>query len=118
VIVSQGSFYFIDFEHASQLTDILTATANEVGTFARRVIRDLGPEHTRSVIERLLAAYQYDGEIFDKVEELTFGRPFQPLHRIKDRLRRLKNSRSVTRYDVADCIKQLRDCSAAVQPAS
>jgi tRNA A-37 threonylcarbamoyl transferase component Bud32 len=116
IIVSNGDFYFIDFEHSSKKTDSTSATANEVGTFARRVIRDLGVEHSRSVVERLLVAYHYDGEIFDKVEDLTFGRPFQLLHRIKDRLRRLKNSRSVTRYDVADIVRLLRGSPMGAKP--
>ena len=118
IIVSRGDFYFIDFEHAPKITDIAAAIANEVGTFARRVIRDLRAEHTRCVVERLLAAYHYDSEIFDKVENLTLGRPFQPIHRITDRLRRLKNSRAVTRYDVADSIRLLRRRSMHPQSAN
>ena len=116
IIVSGRDFYFIDFEHSSKMADITSATANEVGTFARRVIRDLGVEHSRSVVERLLAAYHYDSEVFDKVEELTFGRPFQSLHRIKDRLRRLTNSRTVTRYGVADFIRLLRGSPMGAKP--
>ena len=118
ILVSRADFYFIDFEHASKITDIASAIANEVGMFVRRVIRDLGMEHRLIVIERLLTAYHYDAEIFDKVEELTLGRPYQTLHRIKDRLKRLKNSRSVTRYDVVDSIRQLRRRSASGQPAN
>ncbi len=116
IIVSGSDFYFIDFEHSSKITDIASAVANEVGTLARRIIRDLGTERTRSVIESLLVAYHCDREIFDKIEHMTFGRPFQPLHRIKDHLRRLMNSRSVTRYDVADSIKALRSSSTKAQP--
>lgn len=117
IIIRSGDFYFIDFEHRSKLTDSARAMANEVAMFAHRVIRDLGVEHRRSVVEALLAAYQFDSEIFDKVEDLTLGRPLQLIHRIKDRLRRLKNSRSVTRYDVADCIRQLRRSAVVQQPA-
>ena len=117
VILNADGFCFIDFEHSTRLSDVGTAIANEVATFARRIIRDLGVEHSRSVMVRLLAAYHHDREIFDRVEALTFGRPWQWLHRIKDQVVRWKNTGTVTRYHVADLIRQLRPRPDAVQAA-
>jgi tRNA A-37 threonylcarbamoyl transferase component Bud32 len=114
LILRSGKQYFLDFEHSSRITEVSLAIANEVGTFVRRAIRDLGGEHCRAVIERLLSAYRNDAEIFDRVEALTLDRPFQPLHRLKDRWKRLRNARVVTRYDVVDCLRRLRARPAGV----
>ncbi len=108
IILGDGRIFFIDFEHISKPLDITTAVAKEVATFARRVIKNLGARYTSEVITLLLDAYQYNGAIMDKVEELTFGRSFQLLHRFKDHVKKRKDPELVSRYDVAETIKLLR----------
>jgi tRNA A-37 threonylcarbamoyl transferase component Bud32 len=113
IILSDGRIFFIDFEHISKPLDITTAVAREVATFARRAIKNLGVGHTGEVITLLLVAYQYNGAIMDKVEELTFGRSFQLLHRFKDHVKKRKDPELVSRYDVAETIKLLRSNPAS-----
>jgi len=108
VILNQEVIWFIDFEHISKTQDVLTGVGKEVATFARRVIKDFGIEHTDEVIHALLQAYQFNPAIMNKVEELTFARPFQFLHRLKHGLRKKTRARLVTRYDIADAVRNLR----------
>lgn len=108
IILNQGVIWFIDFEHISKPQDILTGVGKEVATFARRVIKDLGIEHTNQVIQAMLQAYQFNTAIMNKVEELTFARPFQFIHRLKHRLRKKTQAGQVTRYDIADAVRDFR----------
>lgn len=108
IILDQGAIWFIDFEHIAARQDVLAGVGNEVATFARRVIKDLGIAHTSAVIRALLEAYQFNDTIMDKVEELTFARPFQFMHRLKHALRKRTQAKQVTRYDIADAIRNLR----------
>lgn len=108
IIISPDGLVFIDFEHFSRTLDIATAIAKEVATFARRAARDLGGSYTKDAVEILLSAYNHDALIFDRVEELTFGRSFQLLHRLKNKLKKLSNTKLVTRYDIAEAIRLLR----------
>lgn len=108
IILNQGVIWFIDFEHISNTQDVLTGVGKEVATFARRVIKDLGVEHTDVVVHTLLQAYQFNNVIMNKVEELTLARPFQIIHRLKHALRKKAQARLVTRYDIADAVRNLR----------
>ncbi|HZV61756.1 MAG TPA: hypothetical protein VFF75_05020 [Methylophilaceae bacterium] len=108
IILGQGVIWFIDFEHISKTQDVLTGVGKEVTTFARRVIKDIGIERTDEVIHALLQAYQFNNVIMSKVEELTFERPFQFVHRLKHRLRKRTQPGLVTRYDIADAVRKLR----------
>jgi tRNA A-37 threonylcarbamoyl transferase component Bud32 len=108
IILCDQDIYFIDFEHISKTQDVLTGVGKEVATFARRIIKDMGIEHKDEVIAALLHAYQFNDVIMDKVEALTFSRPFQLLHRFKHGLRKKSHTNLVSRYDIADAIKNQR----------
>lgn len=108
IILNQEVIWFIDFEHISKTQDVLTGVGKEVATFVRRVIKDFGIEHTNEVILALLQAYQFNVAIMNKVEELTFARPFQFIHRLKHGLRKKAQARLVTRYDIANAVRNLR----------
>ncbi len=112
IIIRTDQFFFIDFEHFSQSLEISAAVAKEVATFARRVVRDLGIAAMQNVLEIMLVAYNNDALILDKVEELTLGRSFQWLHRLKNNLKKRMNAKLVTRYDIIETIRLLRAKSA------
>jgi len=108
IIISPSGLVFIDFEHLSKALDIPAAIAKEVARFTRRVIKDMGASYTKDAVEILLLAYNYDVSVFDAVEERALGQPFQPLHRLKNKLKKFKNPELVTHHDIAQAIKLLR----------
>ncbi len=112
IIIRSNQFFFIDFEHFPRSLEISAAVAKEVATFARRVVRDLGIAAMQNVVEIMLVAYNNDALILDKVEELTLGRSFQWLHRLKNNLKKRMNAKLVTRYDIIETIRLLRAKSA------
>lgn len=108
IIISSSGLVFIDFEHLSKALDISRAIAKEVARFIRRVIKDLGVNYTNDVIGILLAAYNDDISVFDRVEERTLGQPFQLFRRFKNKLKKLRNPKLVTHHDIAEAIKFIR----------
>lgn len=108
LLQERGEYFYIDFEHPGSVKDIETAVAAEVATFIRRVLNDVGAEFTEEVVELLLRAYEHDATLLARIESLTLARPFQLVHRFRDRKKKRKNPGLITRYDVADAIYRLR----------
>ena len=108
IILSGQGYFYIDFEHPGSIENLETAMAAEVATFVRRVLNDVGAEFIEEVVSLLLQAYDHDVALFTRIESLTLARPFQLLHRLKDKQKKRKNPDLVTRYDVADAVSRLR----------
>jgi len=108
IIVSGEEFHFIDFEHPGKKRHVLDACANEAASFCRRVVRDLGRSYLINIMTLFYNIYATENELLTRVEALTYNRSFHLVHRIKDRLKKAKNSELVTRYDVADALHELR----------
>jgi len=105
------NFYYIDFEGSftldNDLIKIKTNISIEVAKLVRWATRDLGAHHLNAVLECMMIAYGKTS-IPDLIVNRVCNKPFQFIHRWKDKKKKEKNAADVTKYDIADAIKQLK----------
>jgi tRNA A-37 threonylcarbamoyl transferase component Bud32 len=106
VLCHEGHFYFIDFEEAIETRDLREAIAIEIGKFCRWAVRDAGIEQIASVMRALVGVYGRHRELLRPIIDRTCRRPFQWVHRWRDHRRKARDPREVTKYDLADALRE------------
>jgi tRNA A-37 threonylcarbamoyl transferase component Bud32 len=107
ILRAQEKFYFIDFERPAAFADLAEAAAVELGKFCRWTVRDFGVAQLEPVMQLLVEAYAGDKHLLRLFIERTCARPFQALHRWRDRRRKINHPGDVTKYDLADALLRL-----------
>lgn len=107
VLRSEEAFYFIDFERPAEFTDLAVAVAVELGKFCRWTVRDFGVTQLEPVMRLLVTAYGDDRHLLRLFIDRTCARPFQVIHRWRDRRRKARQPGEVTKYDLADTLRRL-----------
>jgi Ser/Thr protein kinase RdoA (MazF antagonist) len=102
MLADGGGVYFLDLEAAPKYRSASSAAAGELGKLCRWVIRDLGVEHGRAVLQAAVAAYAHRRELLVRICRDALGRPMQFYHRWRDCRRKAERPGEVTKYDVAD----------------
>jgi tRNA A-37 threonylcarbamoyl transferase component Bud32 len=106
ILCHEDHFYFIDFEETTETRDLQEAIAIEVGKFCRWAVRDAGIEQIAGVMRILVNVYGQHRELLQPIIDRTCRRPFQMLHRWRDRRRKALDPREVTKYDLADALRE------------
>ena len=106
ILRHEGRFYFIDFEVTTETRDLKEAVAIEIGKFCRWAVRDAGIAEIANVMRTLVNVYGGHRELLRPIIDRTCRRPFQMLHRWRDRRRKTLNPRDVTKYDLADALTE------------
>jgi tRNA A-37 threonylcarbamoyl transferase component Bud32 len=106
ILCHEDRFYFIDFEETIGTRDLREAIAIEIGKFCRWAVRDAGIEQITSVMRTLVKVYGPHRELLRPIIDRTCCRPFQTVHRWRDRRRKALAPRDVTKYDLADALRE------------
>lgn len=106
ILYHEDHFYFIDFEEPAGTRDLPEAIAIEIGKFCRWAVRDAGIEQIASVMRTLVSVYGRHRGLLRPIIDRTCRRPFQMVHRWRDRRRKALAPRDVTKYDLADALRE------------
>jgi tRNA A-37 threonylcarbamoyl transferase component Bud32 len=107
VLLTAEGVLFLDLEARPKIADAREAAAVEVAKLLRWAVRDLGIEHLRPALERLVEAYRDRREILERVVARVLDRPVQFFHRRRDRRRKRARPGEVTKYDIADALAEM-----------
>ncbi len=106
IVVSSDGCYYIDFEGSVKKGPLDDMVCREMAKLCRWVARDMGRDSLEAVVGNMVKAYQEKEELLRRIVELTIGRPFQIIHRLRDLRKKKANPGDVTKYDIADTLKK------------
>jgi tRNA A-37 threonylcarbamoyl transferase component Bud32 len=101
ILLAPSGPVWIDLE-SLPVGDSLDAAAAELAKFALCVAAELGPAHFADIARRMLSHYRGLEAIPRRFCERTLARRLQPLHRWRDRRRKMAHPQTPTKYDLAD----------------
>lgn len=108
LIVNANKFTFIDFEGSfsktNSINDIQDKVAIEVAKLIRWAAMDMGKRNLKKILEAMIIAYK-DTNTPEIIINRIHNRPFQFIHRWKDKQKKSKHPHEVTKYDIADTLK-------------
>ena len=107
IILRGDRIVWIDLESPKRATSVLKAAACELGKLMRWMALDLGRGHLPALAERVAAVYAGLPGVPRELVKITHERPFQGWHRWRDRRRKAKAPEAVTKYDVADALRDV-----------
>ena len=107
LLLAEKDFFYIDFEAPVRALELAQSISMEIAKCCRWVVRDLGVQECRAVLNLLVEAYREEKELLWPIVERTCHRPFQFVHRWKNRRRLKLNPAEITKYVIADELKKL-----------
>jgi hypothetical protein len=96
-------FYHVDFEMGRHWESTIACAAREILKLLTTAAEDMKPTERTILYQAFQSAYPHE-EVYRFLRENVYGRPFQGIHRWKDRRKKEKNPRRVTVYDILDHI--------------
>jgi serine/threonine protein kinase len=109
ILVTKDDFVLIDFEdqiRSKPGTPMNTLAGLEIRKLLRWATRDMGKKFLPQIVALMLEAYRWS-DAPRTIVERVYRRPFQFLHRWRDRFKLKRNPWDVTKYDIADAIAAL-----------
>ena len=98
-------WFWIDLEAPSSGAPLPDQVVREMAKLFRWMARDLGRERLPAVADLFCDAYAGEEVLLRKLVERTLARPFQWLHRWRDRARRKADPADITKYEVSEALR-------------
>jgi tRNA A-37 threonylcarbamoyl transferase component Bud32 len=112
IVISNNKAFWIDFEAPLPQGTTMELASLEIAKFIRWAVRDLGQDRLEPCIDRLVYAYRDQLLLLHNLANRTLRRNFSFYHRYRDRKKKKKYPREVTKYDIADAIAMKIDRGA------
>lgn len=106
IIDQDGRPVYIDFETITHKGDAVDAVAAEMAKLARWAVADLGIAHLDRVVAHMCDAYAGREEFLQRIVDRVYRRPWQVVHRLRDRRRKAACPGAPTKYDIAAAVRQ------------
>jgi hypothetical protein len=107
IMIGPGGVFYLDLEARQTKACPVEAAAIELGKLCRWAVGDLGAACCREILEPVLDVYRDRRVILERIVQQTLGRPFQWVHRRRDRRLKARSPGQVTKYDIADALADM-----------
>ena len=108
IVITADRYFHVDFETPPKNRPIGDLVCKEMAKFCRWTVRDMGREYLYDITGLLVNAYEDQLWLIDRIVALPTRRPFQILHRQRDAKKKKRDPGEITKYDIADALKHLR----------
>ena len=99
IIFENEIIYHVDFEMGRPWEPSIKCASREILKMLVCVTED-APASMREPIINLFKKYYSDKAVYNFIKNSILKRPFQALHRVKDRKKKMRNPAKVTLYDI------------------